>query len=1391
MMRGTFKINNSNSLLYINRNYQNLTKVSSQIALQQQVVELEDNPLNANMGIKALNMLAKSKQYVSNLNSGVATLGFAEKYITNTRTELSKINDKLIEAASDSKNQSQRSAYAQEISEILKTLVKSANASDGTRYVFGGQQSTTPPFTIVNGRYVNYTGNNKLINTLVDKDTTMPVNVSGSDVYGSMQTTIPSRDMNPSLNMSTDNATRLADLNGGQGVPTGKIMVYYSAYPDGLEVDLSGCDTVEDVKDAIEHQTLEASKRLDPATCPWLDGTNLDWRDLQDRYVKVDLNPNKDGLSLQEFDMGEPLPAPTTLEQRRGLDYSAYQAGGTGVSPDGKPTTVFDKVDPNGKAFTNLRVDDYAQNKVAESLGLKGSAATAKGDARVDGFIHGRDLNPVLSDRTLLSDLEGYNDSTYTFTNGGKPKAINIKEKSQDTSNVFNDWNLSGLSQGDNTGPNGELYARAVNKGTVEKPEIVVELYTVPVDKASSAHLVATGSYTQKGNGGTVVFEEANSSGISGTVGIILPTTVKEATVNLQVEFAKTMQASVHVPAFVEEKNPDGSSKDVLNIASGWNIRGLDKPPAAGYDLNHPATTDLDGNVSVNYRREGNELIVELSRPAYGDQPAALIATGRLNLGDGNFVTGADGVERLNSSVSGRVEFKPEPGFEAVGGSVYIELPHGTGFSGDETVGGSVDNPTTNTYRLTEDMNTNGQTHTIRLGGAMEFQNGVTFNGSSAFQLTADTVFKAGQVFDNDVNLPGGGVLRAGLPLDRDTTIPKGTTVSVTSLEPGTVLPEGTRLSFDGSIPAGTVIPRGSYVESPAGSGFPADAMGMSVSQVNPHTGELETTTVSPSAGYDVQATFATVEDFKRAINEAGIYVNAEISDDGKGLEFTTSLAGAWLTVSEDSDSYEQMGDVNNQLTGLDLNGLIKGQNTDYNGNVHTEVIYYPPPNPPTADNKVRLVSDSGEVTEIDPGYYVRVYSDADQLNHSYANRDNSTMVAEGFIPAGQWNPAWTDNPGADGVQPFIPTEGGLDPLGLMQDLVLEERNNSGVWGRVDLDYYGAADSSAYEVTYTLTEDATFLAGQTFTEDVTLPNGSILKAGVPLAEDTLFPKDTVVTVASLVDGTALPNDTVLGRVYNFSEMDNDNITVYPGGLRPVGTLNVGIQEVDIYKPTPGVNCDYSGAFHGKVDRLDPNDPDNVTDFQVSLYKDSGRSIPTAKSDPREPAVDGKVTLYEVDKNGNFVTDAKGNRIVTGTMVVDASQLRQGESETFDIKTGGMRNGGQEREENVFSTVNDILDALQQNDVDKLNALIGTLDRDVKTMDSALADVSSRINRMNLLKERHSDDQIRYQTIFNSRVGMDDSALSGAVMDYKAATDAFQAAMQVSSTVMQMSLLQYL
>ncbi len=1317
--RATSQMTNANSLLYMQRNFSSLSKVEGQIGSWKQVVEIDDNPLAANVGIKLNSVIAKVNQYNTTIGTtGLPTMKYNDGLLASMKVQADKMSSLVINAAqSATSTAATRANDAVQMKQILQSLVAYGNQNDGTRYVFGGTHSTSTPFNIVNGKYVNYTGNSDNINLLVDNGTAVPINLTGTDIFGNLETTIASKNMNPGVNLTTDHSTKLSDLNGGQGIPKGKITISYSAYPNGLEVDLSKCDSLEDVKDTIEKATLEASKNLNLADCPWLNPQSLDWHDLQDRYVKVSVNAEGNGLSLQEIDLGEELPQPSALEKRHGLKYSGepgypQNGGGLGVA-DGsdKPVVVYDKKVTSGvyanrnaitanDTYAALKVDDNANNKVAEGLGIKGSAKSynplAK-DQVLDGKIEGRDLNPKLSTRTLLADLDGYNDSVYTFTNGSKDTGFNVTETSKDVNNVFNAWNLSGLAIGQNTGKNGELYAKAVNKGTYADPDIHIELYTQPLDKARPSDLVASGTFTQNGAGGTVVLEQANASGLSGTVGLVLSPSVGEAEISLKVATADNMTASVYVPAFIEETE-NGVSKDVFNIASGWNLTGLDKPPASGHDLNHAPSTDLDGNVSVNYRYDStsNSFRVELSRPAYDNVPAALIATGSIKM-----PAGFDPTQGLDSTLSGRIQFVPEEGFENVGGSVYIELPAGTSFA-DTTVGADKNHPTTNTYALTSSIATNA---IITLGGAMELKNDLNL-ANGEITLSQDTTFLKGQTFTADVLLPNGGRIAANTPLDRDVTIPAGLTLKANTIQAGTVLQEGQVLD-GGDFDKGTVIPRGTYMSA---LGFPAGGMSMTVTTVNPDTGLPNPNPQSVNvAGYDVKATFATIEDFNRAVEEAGIYLRAEISADGKGLEFKSSLAGAWLTVSEDTDCYEQLGDVYQQLSSLNLNGLTKGLNADTAGNVYQEVVYYPP-NPNSPDHKIHLTGKDGQSYDLEPGYYVRVYSDPEQMNLPFEDRDNSKMVAEGFL----------------GMK-----DSKVD--GYMTNLVLEERNHSGVNGTVNLDYYNGNPKS-----------------------ITNPDGS----------------------------------------ENYNYRDNSGITVYPGGMRNTGSAHTTLQEIDLYNPTPGVNCDYAGTFHGAVTSVKTDIP-AAGDYtpEVTLYRDSQHKTPVAKSDPKEMAgPDGKVTLYEVDKYGAFTLTNPNDpttRVPVGTMTIAQNKLPAGASDSFSVTPGGNRNTGQKREDNIFSTINDVIDALHANDDETLHNILGRVEIDVQRTVDARGLNGARQQRMEMLSERHLDDIARYQATLTSRVGMDDAALAEYSVRWQAATNAFNAAMQVSSKIMQMSLLQYI
>ncbi|MCC8191385.1 MAG: hypothetical protein LIP77_12255, partial [Planctomycetes bacterium] len=1181
-MRLTAQMNQLSSYNALSRTYGSGVRAMNQIYAERQVLDLQDNPTASLVGLKMKSMISQTEQYMNNISMAVSSLDLTTAHMSSMKGSLDSVMSLLIGAADSSMTAAERQTASYEVNTLLQQLLQMANAKDGSRYLFGGTNSGSEPFTAM-GKYVLYTGNSKYINYQTGSGTTSAINATGTDAFGNLTTTISTDDLNPGINLGTDTSTPLSALNGGTGVPTGSIMVYYSAYPNGLEVSLAGCSTLEDVKNTIERATLEASRNLDPETCDWLDGSTLDWKDLTDRYVEVSLNPDGNGLSLREVDLGEPLPALTAKEIAQGLNYSGapgFTAGGGGSGSAA------------GAVYSALRVDDFAGNKVATLLGIKGTASTpadpTNPDSKVDGYIHGTDLNPVITGSTLLADLDGYNDGVYTISNGDKAGTVSIRETSDDVGNVFSNWNLNNLTQGYNTGSNGDLYVRVTRRDPPDD-DIYVEVYAVPLDQAKASDLVATGT-TTNAEGGTVVLTEANSSGVSGSVSILLPTTVDEASVDLVVEWADNLQGSVYVPAFVEETE-NGVSKDYLNLLSGWNITGLTKPPASGYQ---PASTDLDGNISVNIRIDGDKVILELYRPAYDNEPAVLIATGEMDIGS----------PPRETAVSGRIAITGVEGFEDIGGSVYFELPAEYEFD-DGVLGTDANNPTGIAYGITSPLAANT---TFTIGGAMTLKADQTLNIDLVLQ--EDTVFKAGQTFSQDVTLPNGFVLPAGTPLAEDTLIRKGTTIPAnTTILEGTTLPAGSVLEFQEDLVAGTIVPAGSYTHN--GAGFPAEGM---MSSDAAHAGQ--------AMGFNVQATFATVEDFMRAVEELGIYVTAGISDDGTAIEFRSQLAGAYLTVSEDTDCYEQLGDTYQQLSALDLNGLVKGVNTDANGDLHTEVIYYPP-DPNRTDGKVALVSDDGEILLIDAGYYVRVYSDSEALNQAYEDRDNSTLVAEGFIAAGDWD-------GTDPLNPYIPTT-----VGTAYPLVLEERNGSGITGTVNFDYYGGRDQ--------------------------------------------------------VDASGLEED--------YSPYNNAKITISPGGLRTTSSVHTTIQEIDIAGFTPGVHCDYSGTAHATISYED-GPPATTT---VAVYRDASRSHMSAKGELN--AATGEVILYETDKNGDYLLDADGNRIPVGSMVIADNQLSDGQSDNFTITMGGLGASGQDRESDVFSTLADILGAMNANDLDDLHARI--------------------------------------------------------------------------------------
>ena len=80
------------------------------------------------------------------------------------------------------------SPWAEQVNQIISQLVQTGNTLNGSQYVFGGTQTTTPPLATTtdasgNITAVTYQGNSGQINYEVAQGVQMPVNTNGADLF--------------------------------------------------------------------------------------------------------------------------------------------------------------------------------------------------------------------------------------------------------------------------------------------------------------------------------------------------------------------------------------------------------------------------------------------------------------------------------------------------------------------------------------------------------------------------------------------------------------------------------------------------------------------------------------------------------------------------------------------------------------------------------------------------------------------------------------------------------------------------------------------------------------------------------------------------------------------------------------------------------------------------------------------------------------------------------------------------------------------------------------------------------------------------------------------------------------------------------------------------------
>ncbi|MHC4885372.1 MAG: flagellar hook-associated protein FlgL [Planctomycetota bacterium] len=660
-MRSTMKIAGNTAIDNILDNYSRVMKLQNQMGTGRRVVKPSDDPLAANEGIRIQTMLTQIEQYQRNLNVGDSFLGLSDSALQGLNDAVSSAKSLTVGMANEATTSGARQASVMEIDALRRELLLLGNREVGGRYIFGGTETTEPPFQMIDSEYVLYTGNEEKIEVQVGKSQFESINVTAPEVFGSLITNHTSDQLAPRLNIDVDNGTRLEDLNLGTGVSSGSINITYSGSTvQGLEIDLSGADTLEDVIDTIQNAT-----------------TNV---------ITVSLNTAKDGIVLTDGG-GGPITVQEVASNNVARDLGILGSVAAGLPLNGQviQTQITDRTllaDIPGYNGHPLTITNGPDDPVDPALTESGDINNNLSNYALTGLTEGVNVDPnnrlhvrVTSNLGVQPfDIDIFKDAamlpedlvaTGTSTNGASTVTINAANgsgisgtidlnhvadgtsridvdfpdfyqgtinveafaESGDTLNQFENWQISGLERGVDTMPSGDMTV-VVDNAEVNARHVKIYRDSTLNELVAYASLPAGGNGTLTFTGNTTAdaFEPSNDdhSHITGATTEVqyLANTAGPNHISLAATFATVEdfrraveESGTYTTADITE---DGRRLEINSRLAGAHLHVEDEVPPmdeGGTDVNDEIqrwsisgikageNADLDGKLYAEYTR--------------------------------------------------------------------------------------------------------------------------------------------------------------------------------------------------------------------------------------------------------------------------------------------------------------------------------------------------------------------------------------------------------------------------------------------------------------------------------------------------------------------------------------------------------------------------------------------------------------------------------------------------------------------------------------------------------------------------------------------------------------------------------------------------------------------
>jgi flagellar hook-associated protein 3 FlgL len=165
-----------------------ILSLQDQLATGLRVTTPSDDPIAARRGVNTRMLIGKNEQYLSNIAAAGPPLNETVTTLETVNEVVNRVYELTLQGANGTMGDEELGLIAEEVNQLLESMLQHANHRTNDRYVFGGTRTLQEPFAatrdadgMITG--VTYQGNDEHMEVAISDSATVVVNETGADAF--------------------------------------------------------------------------------------------------------------------------------------------------------------------------------------------------------------------------------------------------------------------------------------------------------------------------------------------------------------------------------------------------------------------------------------------------------------------------------------------------------------------------------------------------------------------------------------------------------------------------------------------------------------------------------------------------------------------------------------------------------------------------------------------------------------------------------------------------------------------------------------------------------------------------------------------------------------------------------------------------------------------------------------------------------------------------------------------------------------------------------------------------------------------------------------------------------------------------------------------------------